>query len=86
LLIVPKQGEAMMPAARADKVKLPADLGKDHQAKLNAPKAAGKSAFDRLNVADELAARESPVASFSGYTTNGEKGELKLSRPRRSRH
>ena len=40
-----KAGEAMMPTAKADKVNIPADLGKDHQAKLNAPKAAGKSAL-----------------------------------------
>ena len=64
----------MMPTAKADKVNIPADLGKDHQAKLNAPKAAGKSAFDRLHVADELAAHESAVASFSGYTLLAKKG------------
>jgi Domain of unknown function (DUF4142) len=40
--------------SKADKVKVPADLDKEHQAKLNALKAAGKSAFDKMYMADQL--------------------------------
>jgi predicted outer membrane protein len=50
--------------SKADKVKVPADLDKEHQAKLNALKAAGKSAFDKIYMADRLTAHESAWHCF----------------------
>jgi putative membrane protein len=73
-----KAGQAMMAAAKADKVNVPEDLDKEHQAILDALKAADKSAFDKMYRAEQLKAHETAVALFSGYATNGEKGELKI--------
>jgi len=72
-----KAGQEMMPAAKADKVEVPEKLDPEHQAKLDALKAADKSAFDKMYRAEQLKAHETAVALFSAYAKNGEKGELK---------
>jgi putative membrane protein len=72
-----KAGQEMMPAAKADKVKVPEKLDQKHQARLDALKAADKSAFDAMYRAEQLKAHETAVALFSDYAKNGEKGGLK---------
>jgi putative membrane protein len=72
-----KTGKAIVPAAKAEKVKLPEALDEEHQAQLDALKAADKASFDRMCIADRLKAHETAVALFSGSSINGEKGELK---------
>lgn len=66
-----------MPAAKADKVEVPTKLDAEHQAKLDALKAADKSSFDKMYKAEQLKAHEAAVALFSVYAANGEAGELK---------
>lgn len=72
-----KAGEKMMPAAKADKVEVPTKLDAEHQAKLDALKAADKSSFDKIYKSEQLKAHEAAVALFSVYAANGEAGELK---------
>ncbi|MBZ9605836.1 DUF4142 domain-containing protein [Phyllobacterium sp. KW56] len=72
-----KAGQEMMPAAKADKVKVPEKLDQKHQARLDALKAADKSAFDAMYRAEQLKAHETAAALFSDYAKNGEKGGLK---------
>jgi putative membrane protein len=72
-----KAGQEMMPAAKADKIKIPEKLDQKHQAKLDALKSADKSTFDKMYQAEQLKAHEAAVALFTEYAKNGEKGELK---------
>ena len=57
-----KAGQEMMPAAKADKVKVPEKLDQKHQARLEALKAADKSAFDAMYRAEQLKAHETAAA------------------------